>query len=52
MTFNEGGSFEGGRVKTSRGMRGAAAGGAVGLLLAIAVYVISQLTGQLLRPTV
>ncbi|WP_242448565.1 neutral zinc metallopeptidase [Cellulomonas sp. WB94] len=51
MTFTEGGSFEGGRVKTSRGRRGAAAGGGVGLL-AIAVYVISQLTGVNLTPVV
>ena len=51
MTFTEGGSFEGGRVKTSRGRRGAAAGGGVGLL-AIAVYVISQLTGVDLAPVV
>ncbi len=51
MTFTDGGSFEGGRVKTSRGRRGAAAGGGVGLL-AIAVYVISQLTGVNLAPVV
>jgi hypothetical protein len=44
MTFNEGGSFEGGRVETSRGGRGVAVGGGVGLL-GIAVFLIAQLTG-------
>ncbi|GEA90197.1 KPN_02809 family neutral zinc metallopeptidase [Cellulomonas cellasea] len=44
MTFSEGGGFEGGRVETSRGGRGAAVGGGVGLL-GIAVFLIAQFTG-------
>jgi predicted metalloprotease len=42
MTFNEGGSFEGGRVRSRRG--GAVAGGGIGLG-AIAVFLIYQFTG-------
>ncbi|NTW41759.1 MAG: neutral zinc metallopeptidase [Cellulomonadaceae bacterium] len=42
MTFNEGGSFEGGRVRTRKG--GAVAGGGIGIL-AIAAFLIYQFTG-------
>lgn len=41
MTFREGGSFEGGRVRTRRG--GVAAGGGIGL--AIVAFLVYQLTG-------
>lgn len=44
MTFSEGGGFEGGRVETSRGGRGVAVGGGVGLV-GIAVFLIAQFTG-------
>ena len=43
MTFREGGSFEGGRVRTRRGMGGAAAGGGIGL--ALVAFLIYQFTG-------
>ena len=43
MTFREGGSFEGGRVRTRRGAGGAAAGGGIGL--AIVAFLIYQFTG-------
>lgn len=50
MTFNEGGSFEGGRVGTRRGGgRGMAIGGGAGVL-GIAVFLIAQLTGVDLSP--
>ncbi|WP_066589293.1 KPN_02809 family neutral zinc metallopeptidase [Cellulomonas timonensis] len=45
MTFNQGGSFEGGRVRTSRGGRGAAIGGGIGGLGLLVVVVISLMTG-------
>jgi predicted metalloprotease len=45
MTFTEGGSFEGGRVKTSRGRRGAAAGGGVGLRKGHAASGVDTTTG-------
>lgn len=44
MTFSEGGSFEGGRVGTRRGGRGAAIGGG-GVGLAIVAFLIYQFTG-------
>lgn len=44
MTFNEGGDFQGGRVETSRGGRGVAVGGGVGLV-GVAVFLIAQFTG-------
>ena len=47
MTFSEGGSFEGGRVKSRRG--GAVAGGGVGLL-AIAAFLVFQFTGVDVSP--
>lgn len=43
MTFNEGGSFEGGRVRSRRG-GAVAAGGGIGVL-AIVALIVSQLTG-------
>jgi predicted metalloprotease len=43
MTFNQGGSFEGGRVSSRRG-GGAAAGGGVGLI-GIIGFLIYQFTG-------
>lgn len=43
MTFREGGSFEGGRVRTRRGVGGAAAGGGIGL--ALVAFLIYQFTG-------
>ena len=50
MTFNEGGSFEGGRVGTRRGGgRGVAIGGGAGVL-GIAVFLIAQFTGVDLSP--
>lgn len=46
MTFREGGQFEGGRVRSARGGRGAvAAGGGLGLVGLIVVLVL-QLTGN------
>ncbi|WP_225754226.1 neutral zinc metallopeptidase [Actinotalea sp. Marseille-Q4924] len=47
MTFNEGGQFEGGRVRTRRG--GAVAGGGIGIG-AIAAFLIYQFTGVDLSP--
>lgn len=49
MTFNEGGSFEGGRVRSRRG--GAVAGGGIGIL-GIAAFLIYQFTGIDLTPVV
>ncbi|NCT89899.1 neutral zinc metallopeptidase [Cellulomonas sp. APG4] len=49
MTFSEGGRFEGGRVRRRRG--GVVAGGGVGIL-AIAVFVVYQLTGVDVGPVV
>ena len=43
MTFSEGGSFEGGRVRSHRGRNGAIAGGGGGL--AIVAFLIYQFTG-------
>ncbi|MCC2308696.1 KPN_02809 family neutral zinc metallopeptidase [Cellulomonas chengniuliangii] len=45
MTFTEGGSFEGGRVRTRRGGRGAAVGGGIGGLGLLVVVIISLMTG-------
>ncbi|WP_440902378.1 neutral zinc metallopeptidase, partial [Actinosynnema sp.] len=44
MTFNRGGSFEGGRVRSRRGGAGAVAGGGVGLV-AIIGFLIYTFTG-------
>jgi len=44
MTFSEGGSFEGGRVRSRRGGAAAAGGGGVGLL-AIVGFLVYQFTG-------
>lgn len=43
MTFREGGSFEGGRVRTRRGAGGAVAGGGIGIVLV--AFLIYQFTG-------
>lgn len=49
MTFSEGGSFEGGRVRTRRGGKGGAvAGGGAGL--AIVAFLIYQFTGVNVSP--
>jgi len=45
MTFSEGGQFEGGRVRSSRGRTGAVAGGGLGLVGLVVVLVL-QLTGN------
>jgi predicted metalloprotease len=45
MTFREGGQFEGGRVRSSRGRTGAVAGGGLGLVGLVVVLVL-QLTGN------
>ncbi|HWS57967.1 MAG TPA: neutral zinc metallopeptidase [Actinotalea sp.] len=47
MTFSEGGSFEGGRVRSRRG--GAVAGGGIGLL-AVVAFLVLQLTGVDVSP--
>ena len=44
MTFSQGGRFEGGRVQSRRGRRGAAAGGGIGIGV-IALFLLSQITG-------
>lgn len=49
MTFSEGGSFEGGRVGTRRGGRGAAIGGG-GAGIAIIAFLIYQFTGVNVGP--
>jgi predicted metalloprotease len=50
MTFNEGGSFEGGRVRSRRG-GAAVAGGGVGIV-GIAAFLIYQFTGVDISPVV
>lgn len=45
MTFREGGSFEGGRVRSGRGGRGIAVGGGLGLV-GLVVVLLLQLTGN------
>lgn len=49
MTFNQGGSFEGGRVSSRRGGGAAAAGGGVGLV-GIVGFLIYQFTGVDVTP--
>jgi predicted metalloprotease len=49
VTFSEGGNFEGGRVRTRRGGRGAAVGGG-GAGLAIVAFLIYQFTGVNVSP--
>ena len=51
MTFSEGGRFEGGRVRSRRGGKGAVAGGGIGLA-AIAAFLVFQLTGVDITPFV
>lgn len=51
MTFSEGGKFEGGRVRSRRGGKGAIAGGGIGIA-AIAAFLVFQLTGVDITPFV